>query len=74
MSGKGILWVGEKILDAIEAIEPRRQIWIMNRAVKRIVKLPSESRRQWMLKNKSTMLRHVDHLLELSSFVQCFLP
>lgn len=51
LSGKGIKWVGLKILDGFAEVEIRRRRLLIPRVVKKIANLPPDERTGWMSKN-----------------------
>jgi hypothetical protein len=66
-SGKGIKWVGEKILDCITAFEIRRRIWVIKRTVATLEKSTSTGVVKRLSRNEKQLHRLTDDLLELSS-------
>jgi hypothetical protein len=69
VSGKGVKWLGERILNAFVPLEIRRRRWVIRRLVKRIDKIPVEQCAVWLVKKESKITRAVENLLELSSYV-----
>jgi hypothetical protein len=69
LSGKGVKWVGLKILDVIAEVEIRRRRRLIPKLVKRIGNLPADQRTEWMVKNQPQMNRTIEDILELSSYV-----
>lgn len=69
LSGKGVKWVGLKMLDVIAELEIRKRRRLISKLVKRIRNLPADQRIEWMVKNQSQMNRTIEDVLELSSYV-----
>jgi hypothetical protein len=69
LSGKGVKWVGLKILDALSEVEMRRRRRLIPKLVKHIGHLPADQRTEWMVNNQRQMNRTIEDILELSSYV-----
>jgi hypothetical protein len=69
LSGKGIKWVGLKVLDAFAGVELRRRRWMISRLVKKIDEIPADDRTRWITKKQHQINRTIQDLLELSSYV-----
>jgi hypothetical protein len=69
LSGKGIKWVGLKMLDAFAEVELRRRRRMIPRLVARIGDLPADERTAWMANNQNQIYRSLEDILELSSYV-----
>ncbi|KIM79891.1 hypothetical protein PILCRDRAFT_10061 [Piloderma croceum F 1598] len=66
LSGKGVKWIGLKMLDVIAAVAIRRRRHLIPKLVKRIRNLPADQRTEWMVKNQPQMNRTIQDVLELS--------
>jgi len=69
LSGKGIKWVGLKMLDAFAGVELRRRRWMISRLVKKIDEISADDRTRWIAKKQHQINRTIQDLLELSSYV-----
>jgi hypothetical protein len=66
-SGKGIYWVGKKMLDVVMPLEICRRVWMMKRFVKSVEQCSLEDRFKESLWKQKKIDRILDDILELSS-------
>jgi hypothetical protein len=69
LSGKGIKWVGLKMLDAFSQVELYRRRQMIPRLVARIRNIPADERTAWIVSNRNQIYRSLEDILELSSYV-----
>jgi hypothetical protein len=72
LTGTGLVWVGEKLLDAFTPIAIRRRAFLMRRFLKRLDSLNPGPAGRLFLQKRKEVERMLDDLLELSSYAQLY--
>jgi hypothetical protein len=67
ITGRAIYWVGEKMLNGLIMVDTRRRLWNTELFLRKMRSVPPPKRIAWILNRKTSVMRLLEDLLEISS-------